>query len=470
MTDIKQRINGLSADRRAVLADQICEHLLAERQRALPAVDDERLVAFVVPKDSRPFSREQLREHVAGRLPEYMVPWTFVELSSLPQMPNGKVDRSALPDPQLEQQGASEEYIEPRTELEETIAGIWAGQLGIECVGVKDDFFDLGGNSLIAVRLFAQINEKCCVNLRLTVLFENPTVEQLASVIESERVRQDATLMSDGADLPPLQYIVEMNPEEKGAKTPLFLVAGMLGVVHNLQELADRMGAGRKIYGLQAQGLAGEAEPHTSLKEMADAYIEEVVRVQPQGPYLLGGFCSGGFVAMEIAERLRARGQQIVQLIMLDTYSLPDTTLTRRDKLRIHWNRLKNRGIRYPFQWLRDRIEWELFKLRRWIDGPTKEPAKRVAEAFYKATDEYKLRGYDDKVTLFRPALRPECVLGPERMIDEQRLFLFEDNNLRSRIPDLTVHEIPGGDHDTFVLEPNVDYLAQKVLESLDAS
>ena len=466
----QQRIEQLSADGRALLASRIREQMLADQNRGELIAEDQRLVAYVVAKESRSVSQAQLGDHAAARLPSYMVPWTIVELPTLPRMPNGKVDRTALPDPTVERHEASGEFIEPRNELEQTIADIWVTHLGIDCVGVKDNFFDLGGNSLTAVRLFAQINEQCRVNLRLTVLFENPTIEQLAEAIEAERDRRHAEKANDRADLPPLRYIVEMNPNENGTKTPLFLVAGMLGVVHNLQDLADRIGKGRRIYGIQAQGLAGEADPHTSLKEMADAYVEEVVRVQPKGPYLLGGFCSGGFVAMEIAERLRAQGEQTMKVVMLDTYSFPDMTVTARDKWKIHLHRFRTSPVVYPFRWFRDRVKWEWFRLCRWINGPTTDPAKRVAEAFYKATAEYQLEGYDGKVVLFRPTLKPECVLGPGRMIDEQRLFLFEDNNLRSRIPDLTVHEIPGGDHDSFVLEPNVGDLAQKLSESLDAS
>lgn len=471
MNDLKQRVDALPADSKAMLADRLREHLLAEQNQSMPLVEDERLVAYVVPNDLCEVVRTELREHVAGRLPEYMVPWTFLELPSLPLMPNGKVDRSALPDPTTTQQDIGNEFIEPRTDLERTIADIWVEQLGVECVGVRDEFFELGGNSLIAVRLFAHINESCQVNLRLSVLFENPTIEKLAIAIESERAKSEG---SGQADVPKVDqsliHIVEMNPDEQGTKTPLFLVAGMLGVVHNLQSLADRIGKGRRIYGMQARGLAGEAEPHTTLKEMADAYVEEVVLVQPKGPYLLGGFCSGGFVAMEIAKRLRARGEQIEQVVMLDTYSFPDMKITTLDKIRIHLQRLRRRGIRYPFQWARDRVAWEWNQLRRWLAGPTKDPAKRVAEAFYKATADYELKGYDGKVSLFRPRLSVVYRLGPGRVVDEGRLFLFEDNNLRSRIPNLNVDEVPGGDHDAFVLEPHVDYLADRVLERLDAS
>jgi amino acid adenylation domain-containing protein len=149
------------------------------------APGERRLVAYVAGKVGRTATANELRRYLRGRLPEYMVPSAFVMLEALPLMPNGKLDRRALPAPEKQSSDSSENYVAPRTPAEEKLAGIWASALGLERVGIHDNFFDLGGHSLLAIRLISRIRESFQVEIFLPSLFDRPTVAELAEQIET---------------------------------------------------------------------------------------------------------------------------------------------------------------------------------------------------------------------------------------------------------------------------------------------
>ena len=182
-------------------------------------------------------------------------------------------------------------YVEPRNDVERTLVGFWQDLLGVAQVGVEDSFFDLGGHSLIAVRLFAMVKKTYRVDFPISVLFEAPTIARCAALIIAQ-------IGDVGGETPAklaaparrFTHLVPMHQGEGGAKQPFFLVAGMFGNVLNLRHLAQLLGGDRPFYGLQARGLYGDAAPHASLPEAAADYIAELRQVQPHGPYMLGGF------------------------------------------------------------------------------------------------------------------------------------------------------------------------------------
>ncbi len=199
-----------------------------------------------------------------------------------------------------------EGFVPPRDALELQLAQIWADIIGIKLVGVRDKFFNLGGNSLMAVRLMAQIQKQFGKNLPLATLFQNPTIEKLASLLRQQSESLDWSCL------------VAIKPG--GSKQPLFCIHPGGGNVLSYFDLSHELGSDQPFYGLQSIGLNGEAEPLTCIEDMATHYLEEIQSVQPQGPYNLAGWSFGGIVAYEIAQQLYAKGHQVSFLGLLDTY------------------------------------------------------------------------------------------------------------------------------------------------------
>lgn len=282
---------------------QVRECVVVARENAPGEV---RLVAYVVAHGDTP-AAGALREHLKTKLPEYMVPSAFVLLKSLPLTPNGKVDRTALPPPAASESIAS--YVAPRDELEVRLCRIWEDALGVKSVGVKDDFFDLGGNSLLAVRLVAQMRKQFGGEVPINALFQKATIEQLA-----EQLAHAQRGNAHGGTPSPLVSI-----QECGEQAPLFCVHPIGGTVFCYLELSKSLGKGQPLYGLQAPGVYGEREPMSSVEELAAYYLGTVRELQAHGPYRLAGWSMGGVVAFEMAQQLRAQGEEVALLALIDS-------------------------------------------------------------------------------------------------------------------------------------------------------
>jgi acyl transferase domain-containing protein/thioesterase domain-containing protein/acyl carrier protein len=362
------------------------------------------------------------------------------------------------------------DFVAPETDVQRTLAGFWQELLGVETVGVEDSFFDLGGHSLIAVRLFSMVKKAYRVEFPISILFEAPTIEKCAALIEARlgpRASTDDVAGGAEAAVVPLRrftHLVPMHQRESAEKAPFFLVAGMFGNVLNLRHLAHLLGEDRPFYGLQARGLFGDAAPHDDLAEAARDYIREIQMVQPKGPYFLGGFSGGGITAYEIARQFEAMGETVALVVMLDTPLPQRRPLSFGDRMHIQVAELKRRGIKYPFQWLRNRVAWEIAKRRMPEDtgeqdsGPQFHNAE-IEAAFLTAVEKYELCGWDGRLELFRPPLVGHWQVGGGRSVDQQRAYVFEDNDWGDWVPSVRVTEVPG-DHDSMVLEPNVRVLA----------
>jgi acyl transferase domain-containing protein/thioesterase domain-containing protein len=201
----------------------------------------------------------------------------------------------------------------PRDEVEETVAKIWQASLGINPVGIYDNFFDLGGSSLVAVGIFTEIEKTFGKKLPLAILYEAPTVEQLANLLRQEEWK------------PEWDSLVAIRGG--GTRPPLFLVHGAGGNVLLYRELARYLDEDQPVYGLQSQGLDGDKPFLTRVEDMASCYLEEVLAFRSDGPYFLGGYCLGGSVALEMAQQLRAMGKEVGLLIFMETYNfsnIPD--------------------------------------------------------------------------------------------------------------------------------------------------
>lgn len=371
------------------------------------------------------------------------------------------------------------EFVEPRDNLERALVGIWQELLGVSTIGVRDSFFDLGGHSLIAVRVFAQIKKMFQVELPISVLFAAPTIEGCANLLRAEIGDVDSTAPTDAEAAAAKHHarythLVPMHEGGGGKKPPLFIVAGMFGNILNLRHLAHLIGNDRPCYGLQARGLYGEHEPHATFEEAAADYLKEMRTVQPRGPYLVAGFSGGGISAYEIARQLRRDGEQVLFLGMLDTPLPRSEQLTTRDRLRIQWQRFAREKHRYVWNFVAGRVKWEWEQLRKRLFGVV-EPAAAEAQfrsatieqAFRAACDIYQPPEYDGKLWLFRPQLRPTHVFGPDRMINADRRFIYHDNGWSRHVADVEVQVVPG-DHDSMVLEPNVRVLGARLRKAIE--
>lgn len=272
-----------------------------------------RLVAYLVARV--PIDPHTLRTYVAERLPDYMLPAAFVQLDALPQTPNGKVDRNALPAPE----GANlarAAFVAPRTETEISLAACWQTVLGLDRVGVHDNFFALGGHSLLALHLMTCIEEQSGQNIPLSALFQHPTIADLSHLLE-QRPAHHRQQKQKEEETP--RSLVVIQPD--GSRYPFFFAHPIGGNVLCYHELARQLGPDQPVYGLQAVGLSGEFPPLGSIEEMATRYLSELRTVQPQGPYHLGGWSLGGTIALEMAQQLRAQGEQVEVVVLIDTFA-----------------------------------------------------------------------------------------------------------------------------------------------------
>ncbi|MFM8275799.1 MAG: thioesterase domain-containing protein, partial [Cyanobium sp.] len=289
-----------------------CEHIqdavvLARED----APGEKRLVAYVTVAASCDAVAAELpallKVQLRDSLPDYMLPAAFVVLEAFPLTPNGKLDRKALPAPEADA-FASNAYVPPQGPVEETLAALWSELLRIERVGRHDDFFALGGHSLLVLRLLIEIDQAFGVRLSAGAVFVRPTLANLADAI------CDSRLVEQASALVPLQ--------PKGQEPPLFVSPGLMGSVLYLQVLAEALGEDRPIFGLPNPGLDGRP-PLASVPELAAHHLLAIRRRQPRGPYYLAGHSSGGRVAFEMARQLERQGETVASLIILDT-TAPD--------------------------------------------------------------------------------------------------------------------------------------------------
>jgi thioesterase domain-containing protein/acyl carrier protein len=268
-----------------------------------------------------------------------MVPAAFVVLDAMPLNPNQKVDRRALPMLTSENLVGFKMFVPPRNELERQLTQIWEEVLGIQPIGIQNNFFELGGNSLLAVQMLAQVEKQCGKNLPITTLLSSPTIQELAKVLctleEQTRV----------GDLVPLRSI--------GTKPPLFCIYGIL----LYQDLVNQLGSNQPVYGVYLHEevellKTGNVDQHNSIfasvQTIAARYLQAIRTLQPKGPYYLAGESFGGVVAFEMAQQLQAEGEEVALVALFD--SLAPNSLARMplvQRLKLHGQLLLKQGLPY---------------------------------------------------------------------------------------------------------------------------
>ncbi|BAZ25556.1 amino acid adenylation domain-containing protein [Kalymmatonema gypsitolerans NIES-4073] len=426
---------------------------------------DQRLVAYVVPQQEQGATTDELRRFIKEKLPKYMIPSAFVMLDALPLTPNGKVDRRALPMPEQVRQEVEETFVAPRTEIERQLTQIWEEVLGIQPISIKDNFFDLGGHSLLAVRLFAQIEKKFGTSIPLATLFQSGTVEDLAKMLYQEQERLASGDQEKSKT--PWSSLVEIQPN--GSKPPLFCIHPLGGEILCYRPLAMHLGSDQPVYGLQPQGLDGKLPPYTRVEDMAAHYIKEIQTIQPNGPYFLVGYSFGGTIVFEMAHQLHKQGQKIGLLVMLDTcrpgYSKRLPFLKR---IFLHFNNLLQSGPTYLWHKLAGWREWGTYHLKerykRYLnlmhDLPETDKHLSIIDANVQAASVYTFQAYPGRMTLLRTEDK-----NRDDAVGVQYDPQFGWGEVVTGGVD--IHHLPGS-HLTFVDEPNVRVLAEKLKDSLE--
>jgi len=265
------------------------------------AAGDKTLVAYVVALESAALSADDLRRALSEKLPTYMLP-SIVLVAELPLTLSGKLDVDALqillePAPQKPEDA-------PFNPLHHLLIATWQEILGVETIGVRDNFFDVGGHSLSATRLVAEVSRSFGKQIPLTEFFIDPTIEHLAQLLVAD-------LGTDTSS-----PLVAVQPH--GSRTPFFFLHGdLMGGGYYVRKLAVRLSPEQPFYALHVHGTNGRRFPDT-IEAMATDYLSVIKEIQPSGPYVLGGFCSGALVAFEMAVQLRARNESVNKLILLD--------------------------------------------------------------------------------------------------------------------------------------------------------
>ena len=387
------------------------------------AAGERKLVAYLVlAPGADPRAVEAVRELASGFLPSYMVPAGFVRVPELPLSAQGKLDTELL-----EQMAAAppatgrEATGAPQTPLEAVVAGVWAQVLGIESPVVDDNFFDVGGHSLLALQLIHELNTALGVELPVRLIFTDPTIGGIARIIETElaarfgRTRRYAPLvpLKPGGDLP-----------------PFFLVAGGVGGENELivyAGLARYLDPRRPFFGLRARGVDEVVEPHSSVEEMAAEYLRRIRGVQPEGPYTIGGACIAGVVALEMAQQLRRDQQEVRRLVLLDS-SIPRWSRYMRNELVRLWSDLVRPDLEQARASgvVKIASEW-----RRRMRNPSPDEQiayrrLRIMRTYLARLTAYKPQPYAGDVALLRAAETNEREMGRWRSIAIGRFEMYE--------------------------------------------
>ncbi|HTK11072.1 MAG TPA: amino acid adenylation domain-containing protein, partial [Ktedonobacteraceae bacterium] len=271
---------------------------------------EQRLVAYVQVRKAQSVPATELKAHVMSRVPVYMVPSAFLMLENLPLTANGKVDRRALPAPEPGRSAVEENYVAPRSPIEQQIAQVWEELLGVHPIGIKDDFFELGGDSLLAVQLFDRMAQVGGKKLPLSALFAGATIEHLANDFTVQHTPTSSPAKTGRAPLVEVQ--------KGGSLPPFFYLHGEWkgGGLYS-RELARHLGPEQPFYLLEPYIFDG-LTTLPSFEEMATAHLEAMRTIQPEGPYFLSGYCNGALLAYEMARQLLAQGQTVGLLLLMD--------------------------------------------------------------------------------------------------------------------------------------------------------
>ncbi|MCB0091979.1 MAG: amino acid adenylation domain-containing protein, partial [Caldilineaceae bacterium] len=433
---------------------------LAEIEAALTALPDVRsavvvathketaaqqIVGYCVANGAQTLEPRRIRDQLADKLPTHMTPAQIMVLPEIPLTPNGKIDYAALPAPNAASLHG-ERHRPPRDAVEQQLAQMWQQLLGVDPVGLDDNFFRLGGHSILAVQLFSQMRKEFGVDLNIGLLFRYPTLAELAAVIKETPVASAAPVANDAENLVCIQRGHAQQPA-------FFCVHGAGGHVMFMQEWKAYF-TGWSIWGFESLHVDGFFDAEETVEQIAQNYIRNLQKVQPHGPYFLGGYSGGGILAYEMARQLQEDGEELDLLVLLDTYH-PNIRSAPSD-----WPTRIKHIMQEPAQTLsRFMVDNVVHPLRRWyllnryvkrnLRVPIEYREPLLAYFFIQAKNQYVPKRAKPPVLLVRSQdvvssyRHAGPLLGWDGMIDN-----------------LHVVEVPGN-HFSLVKEPGIQFLAQ---------
>lgn len=402
--------------------------------------DEDQLIAFVVPLRGRGLTSNELRNDLMAEIPLYMIPSDFVFLEALPLTPNGKIDRQALVKPIHEGSGIRAPYVPPNTDEEARLVRIWSAVLSVDRVGIRDDFFALGGNSLLAAGLVEEISKSLGTALPVSAVYQAPTVEQMARILGGD----PQTTAS--------KSLLWLQP--RGSRNSFFWIHGQASDA----VLPQYLGPDQPVYGVIHQSMDGKPASYTTVESIADHYLAEMRTVQPQGPYLLGGYCFGGLVAFEIAQRLTKRGEEISLLFLLDPPPPPNLEIEPGNvpstEPRAHAASLLKkvaRPILLPVLTIGRRIAINAI-LSFGYPIPVAQRSAYILDVYSRAMSRYRPISYPGRIVIFKAADDRRDIRGWSRLAEKG----------------VEIQVVPGN-HSNVLREPCLKFWAEKLQTRIDA-
>lgn len=418
-----------------------------------------RLLAWYVPTDGARIGKAEIRAWLEARLPAFMLPDGIDEIAAMPLNANGKIDVAALPDPlgHVQERATS---MPPHGATEQSLAAIWSEVLNVGAISREDDFFELGGNSLAGLRMFARIGREFGVSLPLSTLLHARTLRDLAQMIESGGASKVSSVKDAG-------HIATIR--SSGELPPIFAIHGGDGGVIFYRELAERLPRNRPFHAIESPHL-GRAETIEigSIERTAAGYIELIRSIHPDGPYLLAGYSFGGLVAYEMARQLFAQGESVPYLALFDTLNpvTPVREYSMAERIAVRWQSQGDKPLLTKMKTLAGRFASGIETSRRIkaeveaagraspAEAHSEMRAIQLREAHYEVMKDYKPSSYDGKMTLFRAhAVNDKFEIPP-------------DYGWSHLVRELEVVEVPG-EHLTLFDKGNASALASEFSKRL---
>ncbi|KAK9718856.1 hypothetical protein K7432_005144 [Basidiobolus ranarum] len=444
------------------------EHILGKHPEVKEAVttvikshSSPQLVAYVVPLNSdTELDKERLRSHLAQYLPSYMVPSSIVTISKMPLNSSGKIDRKQLPIPDESSFERDSQRVSPQNALQQELQAIMSSVLKQKCIGIYDDFFHIGGDSILAINLVSEIKKEFSIDLPLATLLTYSTIASLSEFLKDKKGDRNVTQ----SNLVPIQT--------GGTKRPFYCVHPAGGNVLCYVSLSRYLGGDYPFYGIQASGFNEGELPLETVEDMAHAYVKVITTHQPDGPYQVGGWSFGGVVALEVALQLMRQGHEVSLLAILDSYKpiILDQRKVIDDKYlvgvlsRVYGGMLGFDNLVEPQELenlsIEEQLSYIVKKSRQvgvFSGDADSSKDRRIIDVLVgtlRATYSYKLQHYPGKVTVFRAT--EKHIMAPDPQLVWAELFSILDAK------EIEIIKVPGH-HYSFVLDPHVEALAQKL-------
>jgi amino acid adenylation domain-containing protein len=429
---------------------------------------NKQLVAYVVALGV--FDKQALQDYVRSKLPDYMVPTLWIKQDSIPLTPNGKIDRQALREPELTDSAV--EYVAPRNATETALAGVWQELLGLKRIGIYDNFFELGGHSLLAMRAISFLSKDLNMDLNFRDLFVHPSIDGLINHVQSKNKTTSQLLI-------PIRGA--------GNKTPLYIICGVGGTVFQFVNFVKMLDIEQPVYGLQQPMNSEHLEefPKT-IEGIAEIYLKEILKQQPNGPYALSGHCVGGNIAFEMAQQLKSMGEEVAMLSMFDPYA------TEEEIIPVSFNKyyrlsgiIKNslskiilkikfetflllRHPKYNFQYKIEKVK-SITGISKIKPGDIEMASfNEVSKVFEKAVQSYKMKHYEGDVLVFYA--KEHYYFGDwNRRIFYKSISISNDtkNSWKRHAKSVSIYEIDG-EHSTIFDPEHAAGLAEIVQNCLD--